>query len=242
MFLKNIQLLTFDVHNVLLTIRNGAASQYARLARQHIKRPSIDEALLRPRLIKAFQTLNRTYPGYGIHHEISSRQWWTLLIDQTFADYRLTSDELQRLGTIIYDEFAKGELWIKHPQADHVLNELSKRYVLGAISNFDERLESLLEQHQLRSYFRFVLTPRTCGFYKPQKEIFIHAMQQMNLKSNEAMCHIGDDIQLDYNAAKAAGCRALLLVKDESSKQKLIDEHATIPSTDVLLDLTELLD
>lgn len=241
MSLKNIRLLTFDVHNVLLTVRNGAVSHYARLAREHLNLQSTDETLLRSKFIQAFRGLNRTHPGYGITRSISSRQWWSMLVEQTFQDYRLSSSDVQALSTIIYDEFAKGELWVKHPEADQVLRELHQRKRLGVISNFDERLESLLEQHQLRSYFQFVLTPRTCGMYKPQLEIFSHAGQLAKIQSKEELCHIGDDVELDYRAARANDNRCLLLVKDDQAKETLLHEHPNIPRDHVITHLTDLL-
>jgi REG-2-like HAD superfamily hydrolase len=224
-FLKHIQVITFDVHNVLLTVRNGAPNQYARLARQYLNIQSIDESLLRANFIQAFRTLNKTHPGYGVHTNISSRQWWTFLVEYTFKEHQISSEKLEKLSTIIYDEFAKGELWIKHPEADEVLKELKKKKILAVISNFDERLELLLEQHGLRQYFQFILTPRNCGLYKP----------------NNNLCHIGDDVKLDYQAAKSANCHVLLLSKDEASKQTLLNEHKDINENQIILNLKELL-
>ena len=242
MSLKKIQLLTFDVHNVLLTVRNGAPSQYARLAREHLNLESVDENRVRANFIPAFRNLNVSHPGYGVHTSISSRQWWTMVVEQAFKDDHLSSTQLRTLSTVIYDEFAKGDMWTKHRQADHVLKELHKRKVLGVISNFDERLEPLLEEHQLRSYFQFVLTPRNCGWYKPQKEIFKQAASLANLRSNENLCHIGDDVQLDYRSALASNCQALLLAKDEQAKQKLLQEDQDIPADHVITNLEELLE
>ena len=236
-----IQMITFDVHNVLLTVRNGAASQYARLAREHTTIRSMDESRLRANLLLAFGNLNRTHPGYGIHTQISSRQWWSLLIGQTFKDEHLSTKELDKLSVIIFDEFARGDMWTKHPQADRVLQELQKTKRLGVISNFDERLESLLEQHQLRQYFQFVLTPRTCGFYKPQAEIFDHAAKLSKVQSHGHLCHIGDDVRLDYRAALAVNCQAVLLAKDDEHKRALLHEHTDIPSDHVLVDLDALI-
>ena len=236
MSLKNVRLLTFDVHNVLLTVRNGAVNQYARLAREHINLHSTDETLLRSRFIQAFRGLNQSHPGYGVTRSISSRQWWTMIVEQTFQDYHLSSNDLQTLGTVIYDEFAKGELWVKHPEADEVLKALHRKKMLGVISNFDERLESLLEQHQLRSYFQFVLTPRTCGMYKPQREIFTHAGQLAKIAAKDELCHIGDDVKLDYRAAISNQNRCLLL-----GKETLLREHPDIPRDHLITRLTALL-
>jgi REG-2-like HAD superfamily hydrolase len=240
-FLKHIQVITFDVHNVLLTVRNGAPSHYARLAREHLGIQSIDESLLRTNFVQAFRTLNQTHPGYGVNTNISSRQWWTLLIEYVFKEYNLTSEQLEKISKIIYDEFAKGDLWVKHPEADEVLKELKKKKILGVISNFDERLESLLEQHQLRQYFQFILTPRTCGLYKPQKEIFFHAANLGTVDLNDKLCHVGDDVKLDYQAAQAANCQALLITKDEQSKQTLLNEYKNIERNHVIFSLKELL-
>ena len=240
-FLKHIQVITFDVHNVLLTVRNGAPSHYARLAREHLGIQSVDESLLRTNFVHAFRTLNQNHPGYGVNTNISSRQWWTLLVEYTFKDYNLSSEQLEKLGRIIYDEFAKGDLWVKHPHADEVLKELKKKKILGVISNFDERLESLLEQHELQQYFQFILTPRNCGLHKPQKEIFFHAADLGKVDSNDKLCHVGDDVKLDYQAAKAANCQGLLLTKDEQAKQKLLNEHKDIDENHVVFNFKELL-
>ena len=240
-FLKHIQAITFDVHNVLLTVRNGAPNQYARLAREHLGIESIDESLLRSNFVQAFRTLNKNHPGYGVHTNITSRQWWAMLVEQTFQQYNLSSEQLERLNKIIYDEFAKGELWIKHPRADYVLKELKKNKILGVISNFDERLESLLEQHHLRQYFQFILTPRNCGLYKPQTEIFSHAVTLAKVDSNENLCHVGDDVKLDYQAAHVATCQALLLTKDEATKKILLNEHKDIDEDHIISNFDELL-
>lgn len=242
LFLKNIRVITFDVHNVLLTVRNGAPYQYAYLAEKYFGIRSIDESLLRKNFIHAFRTLNQTHPGYGVNTNITSRQWWTLLIEYTFKDYNLEKEQLEKLSKIIYDEFARGDLWIKHPQADNVLKELSKKKILGVISNFDERLESLLEQHQLRQYFQFILTPRNCGLYKPQKEIFSHAANRAGIQSNDQLCHVGDDIKLDYQAGQTANCQVLLLTKDREAKQTLLNEHKEIDENHVISSLDELID
>lgn len=238
---QHIRAITFDVHNVLLTVRNGAPYHYARLARERLGVQSIDESLLRANFGPAFRNLNQSHPGYGVHTNITSRQWWTFLIEYTFKDYHLSPDQVEKLGEIIYDEFAKGELWVKHPQADHVLKELQRRKTLGVISNFDERLESLLEQHHLRQYFQFVLTPRNCGLYKPQQEIFIHAAMLAKVGSNENLCHVGDDVKLDYQAASATNCQVLLLTNSEQSKQRLLNEHKDIEENHVISNLDELL-
>ncbi len=237
--LNKISVITFDIHNVLLTIRNGAIYQYMRLACEHLGSvQSFDESLLQSNFSHAFKTFNQSHPGYGIHKNITSRQWWGMLVKYTFKDYNIQADQLT---DVIYDEFSTGKLWVKHPQADEVLKELQKEKILGIISNFDERLDRILEDQQLRQYFQFILTPRNCGLYKPQKEIFQRAVKLANITSNDNLCHIGDDVKLDYQAAKATGCQALLLTKNEETKKRLLNQHKDIDRNDIILNLTDLL-
>lgn len=233
--------MTFDVHKVLLTVQNGSIYHYVRLARQYLDIQSVNISALKTNFFYSFRMLNEKHPGYGIHTNISSREWWKLLIEDTFKDYKISPTNLDKLSTIIYDEFAKGELWVKHSQADEVLKELRKTKSLGVISNFDERLESLLEQHGLRQYFQFVLTPRNCGLYKPQTEIFSYAAKLANIESHNNLCHIGDDVTLDYRAAQKANCQPVLLCNDEESRQQLLNEHKDIDENRVILHLNEIL-
>jgi HAD superfamily hydrolase (TIGR01549 family) len=65
----------------------------------------------------------------------------------------------------------------KFPDCDHVLKSLkSLDYKIGVISNFDDRLEKILNNLDLLKYFSFVLVPNNCnGLSKPNKDIFLKA-------------------------------------------------------------------
>jgi FMN phosphatase YigB (HAD superfamily) len=93
-------------------------------------------------------------------------------------------------------------------------------FKLGVISNFDSRLDVLLRNMKLNHYFDFVLSSYQAGFEKPQREIFMKAMQSSelkDLKENECL-HIGDTPVTDYLGAKEAGWNALL-IHDKSPAQ-----------------------
>ena len=83
----------------------------------------------------------------------------------------------------------------------------------GVISNFDERLESILISLGLRHYFDFIISSIEFHCQKPDKQIFNIALSKSKVNDSKQAIHIGDNINLDYLAAKNAGWNALI-VKD----------------------------
>lgn len=110
---------------------------------------------------------------------------------------------------------------------------------MGVISNFDQRLESILEDVQIRQYFAFVLTSYDFGIEKPSLLIFEEALrliknlQEEEILPQEAM-HIGDRVDNDYFGAKSAGWNALLIKHNNE-----IDE-SKVPRENVFGSLKEL--
>lgn len=129
-----------------------------------------------------------------------------------------------------------------YPGVIELLNFLqSKDIALGVISNFDQRLESVLEDTQIREYFVFVLTSYDFGMEKPSLSIFNEALKLTTLSRKEKILpqeamHIGDTIDSDYFGAKSASWNALLIKHNEGDK---INEDK-IPNKDVFNNLKEL--
>lgn len=94
-----------------------------------------------------------------------------------------------------------------------LLNKLEKLPVsVGVISNTDTRLERLLTQFEIRKNFKFVLTSFSAQSSKPEKEIFSQALFAggCGIQASEAL-HIGDNLKLDYLAARSCGWKSLLV-------------------------------
>jgi len=109
---------------------------------------------------------------------------------------------------------------------------------LGVISNFDQRLEFILEDIQLRQYFTFVLTSYNFGIEKPNLPIFEEALrlakyyQRHDILPCEAI-HIGDQMDDDYFGARNAGWNAALIKREDK-----IDDNK-IPKEDIFTSLKE---
>ncbi len=127
----------------------------------------------------------------------------------------------------MYNEFKKDYLWKKFPDCDHVLDSLkSLDYKIGVISNFDDRLETILNNLDLLKYFSFVLIPNNCnGLSKPNKDIFLKAFKLSGLKNPNEYLHIGDSYELDIKPATNLNFKAILMRHNGSNETHTMNEN-----------------
>jgi putative hydrolase of the HAD superfamily len=135
---------------------------------------------------------------------------------------RLKKDEYAAIRKVY------SETIIKHPPVlmggvSQTLESLSsKGYRIGMISNTGRTpgkiLRIVLEDLKIGQYFDHMTFSNEILIRKPKKEIFQHTLKQMHTTPKFAM-HIGDDLDADYEGAKAVGMRAILLDRE--------NEHAS---------------
>lgn len=85
--------------------------------------------------------------------------------------------------------------------------------VLGLVTNRAEPVGEYLEEIGLAEYFDFVFAAGEIGYWKPQPEIFYHALGLANAKPQEAV-YIGDNYYADVEGARAAQIEAILIDPD----------------------------
>lgn len=98
------------------------------------------------------------------------------------------------------------------PEAKSVLGELQGRYKLALISNFDHppHVHCLLDELALRPFFDAVVVSGDVGVKKPDPAIFVPALEQTGLATDEAL-FVGDSPEDDVAGARAAGLRPVLI-------------------------------
>lgn len=139
--------------------------------------------------------------------------------------------------------------WSKYPGTIELLEYLHKKgLILGVISNFDERLEAILEDTKIRYYFSFVLTSYDFGVEKPDTSIFDEALRltkerhSIDIAPQEAI-HIGDSISHDYIGAKNANWNAILIKRDNGAMEKRVPKKNVFKNLkDLQLHFSTLLD
>ena len=121
-----------------------------------------------------------------------------------------------------YVEWSPYKTKLIHGTMD-VLKYLFGKYSLHIITNgFDEVQFRKIEISGLSGFLKTVTTSEEAGCHKPDKRIFIHALQKAVAFPSESIM-IGDDISVDITGAREAGIDQVFL----NSENTLSDGCAT---------------
>lgn len=157
---------------------------------------------------KEFSCLSDACHDRFIADPHGSRGWW----------YRFLLRLCQRLevGTPsrfaaaeLYDRFTRADAWEVYPDVEPALEKLRARGLrLGLVSNWDDRLPSLLANLRLARFFDAVEYSSGCGFEKPHPKIFQRCLAALDVLPEHAL-HVGDSAVEDVEGALAVGMRAI---------------------------------
>jgi len=111
----------------------------------------------------------------------------------------------------LYEVFSRPENYTAYSDAVETLWVLSELGIpVGLISNFEPWLHLLLERLGLAAFFRVKVVSGEVGVEKPNPRIFRLALQRAGVEAARAV-HVGDSPVSDYQGAREAGMRAILL-------------------------------
>lgn len=196
---------TFDAVGTFMHFAEPVAVTYTRMGQRYGLEAT--ELTMRRRLELAFQAAPSMVNPAGARRKAFERQWWMNLAARVYGcalddqDFVACFDEL-------FAWFAKPAAWRVHDDFGPMLLQLREMQVkLGVVSNFDARLNGLLDA-LLPGLFDVVALPGNSGFQKPQAGIFAYAARQLGVPLASVM-HLGNHEQDDVVAAQNAGMRAL---------------------------------
>ncbi|KOC67469.1 Rhythmically expressed gene 2 protein [Habropoda laboriosa] len=233
------RLITFDVTGTLLMTK--LEEYYAEIGSQHGL--SVDSRKLARSFKNNFHRLSLEHPIYGKHTGIGWENWWRQIVHNVFKDQHSSVSDatLDKVANNLISCYGTSMCWHKYPGTIELLEYLQKRgLILGVISNFDERLEAILEDTRIRFYFSFVLTSYDFGVEKPDTSIFDEALRltkeqhRIDVAPQEAI-HIGDSVNNDYIGAKNSNWNALLIQHDSDTTSE-----KKVPTEDVFRNLRDL--
>jgi len=201
--------LLIDAMGTLITLRQSVGTTYAAVAADH------GLALEATAIDRAFSAVYREAPPLafaglvGSELEEAERLWWAARID-ALLDKLGEPPGPPRLHRDLFERFADPDLWSVPADVPRALARWHHRGLrLAVVSNFDQRLETLLEGLGLRAWFAAVVISSRAGAAKPSPEPLRQALTQLELEPHEAW-HIGDSPE-DVIAAGAAGLPCLLV-------------------------------
>lgn len=216
--MKRPQVIFFDAVGTLFGVRGSVGLVYQAVARQH--GVELDATQVNLAFHQCFKVAPPcTFPGATLA-EIPDLefQWWLKLAEQTFSQAGALN-QFQDFPTFfsdLYAHFKTADPWFVYSDTVPTLEKLKRLNIpIAILSNFDSRLYSVLQALDLEKYFDSVTISTEVGVAKPDPKIFSIALAKYNCPPAEAW-HIGDSVKEDYEAAKAAGLRGILLNREES--------------------------
>lgn len=233
-----VRLVTFDVTNTIIRVAGSVGEQYSKIA--SLYGVESDPKHMTDAFKHVFRDMNKELPNFGTQNGVSSYQWWSKVVCDSFqrSGFRGPGDSLPTIAAHLYKYFTTAEPWHVNPDAHAVLGEIRKRNItVGAISNTDGRLDSVLTNLALRHYFNFVLVSSHANCEKPNPLIFHEALKLGDAKP-EVSVHVGNDVTTDYFGARNVGMTSLLYTT-ENQVTPGVDKDFIINRLDCVLDFID---
>jgi len=145
------------------------------------------------------------------------KEWWLACVGDTFqrAGQPLETTVLRHLTGQLFYHYASPDAWVVPEDVPRCLQRWHGAGLkLAVVSNFDRRLDSLLERLWLRHWFTAVVISSRCGVAKPDPRLFHLALERLGLSPHEVW-HLGD-AKADVQGARAAGIRCILVQRTQS--------------------------
>jgi putative hydrolase of the HAD superfamily len=202
-----------DAVGTLFGVRGSVGEVYGAIAREfgvEVPAEQLNEAFL-----QAFAASDApVFPGiHPIDVPQCEFEWWRVIALRTFRQAGVLHQfaDFTEFFDVLYNHFATDEPWFIYPDVLPALEAWRGMGIqLGIVSNFDSRLELVLEALKLKEFFSSVTISTQAGVAKPNPNIFAIALQKHHSNAEQAW-HIGDSFKQDYQGAKSAGLRAILL-------------------------------
>lgn len=221
-----LRLITFDACNTLFHVRGSPGELYSNVAARfgvNIKPKPLNDSFKH-----SFREFYKTWPNFGAKSGKTAEKWWHGVVTQTFRSAGYHDEAtVAKISSVLYREFSTASPWQVYPDVFDVLEHLKKRnYHLAVISNFDERLDVILESLRLKEYFTCIACSFDVGMYKPSPEIFELVLSHFDVEAGEAL-HVGDNVDLDYKPAIELGMRSLIVDRfnRDYSKDNVDPDH-----------------
>ncbi len=196
----------FDAVGTLIHPEPPAAVVYADVGGRHGSRLRADE--IAPRFRAAFDREEAHDREHGFCTS-EAREWerWRRIVADVLDDVT----DREACFRELFSYFSRPEAWQCDPQAAATLVGLAAQgYTLGLASNYDQRLRTVTAGLPDLKPIAHVVISSEVGWRKPASEFFATLCRRVNLPA-ERILFVGDDLDNDYNGARQAGLRAVLL-------------------------------
>jgi putative hydrolase of the HAD superfamily len=208
----DVEAVFFDAGETLLYPHPSFAELFAEVLRE--EGHPIDPA-------RVHDAVSITSPRFNELLRSSSAELWSTSPERSRAlwdaVYRMFLDEVglrtgqDRLIAALYTRFTDLASYRLHPDALPTLERLhTTSLTLGLISNFEEWLEQLLQELEVRHFFDVTVISGVEGVEKPDPRIFEVALERAGARADRSV-YVGDNPEFDIEAAQQVGMIPVLI-------------------------------
>ena len=150
------------------------------------------------------------------HHGANLAEYETI-----FEFYEKTKPSINLAVEALNDIFleVKSTVRIRSEMIDYI-GELKKKYKTAILSNFNSELENLLKNiFKIYHLFDIVVNSYNLKISKPNPEIYLHTLEKLNVKADEAV--FIDDKERNTKVAEALGIKSIVFQNFEQLKKDL---------------------
>ncbi len=228
-----IKAVFFDIDNTLFD-----STTLAEMARRNSVKAMIDSGLPIKDEALVYKKLQSVIKKYGSNYP----KHYDRLLEELSIPW---SAKIVAAGVVAYEHTKFGYLKPYPGVIPALMNLKKKNYLLGVISNGIavkqwEKLIGLGVHH----FFDGVVTSEEAGVEKPEKEIFLMAIEKLGVKATECVM-VGDRVKVDIYGAKRVGMKTIWLKKGkysvEEPENSMEEPDITIDSFFSLVESIELL-
>lgn len=207
----SLRAVLFDAAGTLFDPREPVGETYARALAEH------GAAIPAWRLEDAFTRVRQgapamLFPGADpATWPALEREWWWSRLRETVraADSEAQVRDFDGCFEQLFAHFAHANAWRARTGAADALAALRAAGLRTAVvSDFDHRLDTVLEGLGLAAHLDTVVRAAHAGAAKPDPRIFRLALSRLDVAAREAL-FVGDDPERDLAGARAVGIEAL---------------------------------
>lgn len=211
-----MEAILLDAAGTLFDLQEPVGETYARIGRDfgfQLPAESVESEFRKAFPAASAPDYSSPLPGDQVEKEC-----WKSLVQQ--ATHLSPGSPFDAYFEKLFAHYAQASAWKLYPDTLPFLAANQSHYRLAVVSNFDQRLLSILDGLQLTPYFEFILTSSEARAQKPDPQIFQLALQKLNLPA-EKVLHIGDSRKADYEGALASSLQAIHLQRKNGDQLSL---------------------
>lgn len=202
---RKIEAVTFDAAGTLFFPKPSVGAIYQEILANNgvvLETPALEQAFH-----KAFKT---TFKDRAFK-DSEEREWhyWKEIVRKSICSLSSIPKTFDSIFEQLWSEFAKGSRWKLNADAEVVFKYLEDRHInFALLTNWDSRVRSVLDDHNLENRFTRVFVSSEIGCEKPDSRIFEFAADSLRVNA-ERILHVGDHLAQDVAGAENAGWTAV---------------------------------